>query len=180
MPMDACVAIDSNSLSYLVDAMNSGQQPTGDLCDQKISLLRVYLYRNEILYLVPTVESEYKRIKDEIRREIHDGISMVLLGDVLEADPTLLENRVCQYSIIHSGKKNNKDCQILAEAELGGCEYLLTYDFKFLARLKDKTQKITMITPSEFWELLNIPHGSNPVRVPHHTNPLSKQTWWIW
>lgn len=180
MPMDAWVAIDSMCLSYLVDAMASGKQPTGDLSDQKISLLRIYLYRNEILYLTPTVESEYKKIRDEIKKETHESISMILLGDVLKANLTLLDSKICQYSKFHSGKKNRDDCKILAEAELGVCKYLLTYDSDFLKRLKDKTHGITMTTPSEFWNLLNIPRGSAPIRAPHPTNPLSNQTWWIW
>jgi len=180
MPMIAYVAIDSNCLTYLVDAMYSCERPIDDLADQKIALLRIYLYRDEILYISSTVQSEYRKIRDASNKERHEGISNILLGDVPKSNPKTIEDRFCFYTNFHKGKKNKKDCRILAESELGDCQYLLTYDFKYLSRLKEKTEIIKMKTPVEFWSSLNIPKGAKPVRTPHPTNPLSNQTWWIW
>ena len=178
--MTSWVALDSNSLSYLVDVMSSGQKPNCSLADQKIALLRIYLYRNEVLFLPPTVAAEYKRIKDDALERKHSIVRDRLLIDVPKSDLVVLKSRISKYSEFHPGAKNRKDCQILAEAELGGCPYLLTYDSRFLSNLKGKTQKIRMLTPLEFWDSLNIPRGSQPRLKPHSTNPLSKETWWIW
>ena len=178
--MESLVAVDSNSLSYLVEAMMSGREPAGNLAKQKIALLRIYLYRTEILYMTPSVECEYKRIRESKRREMHDGAAMVLLGDIQISDYRKVKNRTSEYSKYHPGMKNRMDCRILAESELGGCEYLLTYDKEFLSRLKDKTHKIKMTTPIKFWESLNIPRGTKSIRAPHPTNPLSKEIWWRW
>lgn len=180
MPMNAYIAIDSNCLSYLVDAMYSCERPLDNLADQKIALLRTYLYRDEILFISSTVHSEYQKIKDALNKERHEGISDIVLDDVPESNPKAIEDRFYYYTNFHKGQKNKKDCRILAESELGGCRYLLTYDFKYLSRLKEKTETIKMKTPSEFWSLLNIPKGARPARTPSPTNPLSNQTWWIW
>jgi len=72
------------------------------------------------------------------------------------------------------------DCKILAEAEVGGCEYLLTYDQDFLRNLREKTYAIKMMTPTEFWQALNIQKGSKPAKIPYSKNQLSKETWWVW
>lgn len=177
--MDACVAIDSNCLTYIVDAMYSLERPVDNLSDQKIALLRTYLYR-DILCISATVQSEYRNIKDAFDKERHEAISSIVLGDVPEFDPNVIDDRFYFYTEFHKGKKNKMDCRILAESELGGCGYLLTYDFNYLSRLKEKTKTISMTTPVEFWSLLNVPKGTNPVRTPSTTNPLSNQTWWIW
>ena len=91
-----------------------------------------------------------------------------------------LEIRTGEYIQLHKGDRNHNDCRIVAEAELGGCEYLLTYDQALLANLADRTHGIRLLTPKVYWSSLNLPHGSEPVRLPHPTNPLSKETWWIW
>ena len=39
---------------------------------------------------------------------------------------------------------------------------------------------LELMTPTEFWNTLDIPHGMNPTYAPHPTNPLSGQTWWRW
>ncbi len=179
--MDSKVAIDSNCLSYLVDAIHLGRKPTGNQADEKIALFRIYLYRRETLRVPPAVKSEYERIKDKQYKELHDSIHMILLEDVfLSCDPEVLESCVQEYSVVHPGRKERIDCQIVAEAELGGCHYLLTYDYDLLSHLKGRTHRIELMTPTKFWNVLEIPHGMNPPYVPHPTNPYSKQTWWIW
>lgn len=180
MLINTDIAIDSNCHTYLVDAMYSCEQPVDKLANQKIALLRIYLYRNKILHISPTVKLEYQKIKETSKKERHDGVSNVLLGDVPKSDYKITENRFNFYANFYKGKKKENDCRILAESELGGCLYLLTYDFDFLKQLKEKTKSIKMRTPVEFWDSLNISKGSKPIRAPHPTNPLSKQTWWIW
>jgi len=174
------VSIESNALSYLVDAMMNGKKPVGNEADEKIALLRVYLYSDVILYVSPTVRAEFKKIKDEKKRSSHQEIADNLLEDILLSDHSLINARTKEYNKFHSGKTNEKDCKILAESEIGGCNLILTYDQDFYKKLHDKTHSIRMMKPSDFWDSLGIPQNSKPVIEPHSTNPLSKETWWKW
>lgn len=174
------VSIDSNALSYLVDVMMNGKKPFGNEAEEKMALLRAYLYRDDILYLPPTVRAEYEKIKDEKKRRAHQEITDILLGDCLESDHSLVKTRTTEYNKFHSGKNDEKDCKILAEAEIGGCDLILTYDQRFYKKLHNKTHNIKMIKPTDFWASLRIPKNSRLAREPHSTNPLSKETWWIW
>ena len=178
--MDEMVAVDSNCLSFLADAIFLGQKPKDNLADQKIALLRIFLYREEGLYEVPILKDEYERIKDENLKKAHNDVARYLLVNVPEVDQRILEDRIAEYSLIHKGEKNYKDCRILSEAELGGCDCLLTYDSTFLKRLKDKTHNISMIAPLQFWDYFKIPHNAKPKIGPHQTNPLAQQDWWKW
>lgn len=179
--MNSKVAIDSNCLSYLVDKIHFGHKPIGNQADKKIALLRIYLYRRETFRVPPAVESEYKRISNIEYKKLHNDTHSFLLEDVfLSCDPEVLGSRLQEYSVIHPGRKERTDCQIVAEAELGGCDYLLTYDYNLLSHLKGRTHRIGLKTPTEFWNALDIPHGMNPTYAPQSTNPLSKQTWWVW
>ncbi len=178
--MNSLVCIDSNAITYLVEAIMKGEKPIGDVADEKISLLRTYLYRNETLYISPTVKEEYEKIKNEIKRQNHQGIADILLSDISPPDITLVESRKSEYSKHHQGEKNKKDCKILAETELGGCNVFLTYDQALLINLRGKTHKMKLSEPSEYWNNIGIAKGTSPVRAPHATNPLSRETWWIW
>jgi hypothetical protein len=178
--MKTLICIDSNSLSFLIDAMTIGRKPDGEVAAEKIALLRIYLYRDEILCISPTVKAEYEKIKDEKNRRNHQDVADILLGDTQPSDLKAVELRSREYAKSHPGKRNEKDCRILAEAELGECAILLTYDLTFLNKLCYKTRSIKMMAPSEYWQKLNLPKGVQPVKEPYPTNPLSKETWWIW
>ena len=174
------VSIDSNALSYLVDAMMNGKNPVGNEADEKIALFRVFLYSDDYLYVSPTVRAEYKKIKEEKKRTNHQEIADNLLEDILVSNYSLINTRAKEYNKFHSGKINEKDCKILAESEIGVCNLILTYDQGFYKKLHDKTHSIKMMKPSDYWVSLGIPHNSKPVTEPHPTNPLSKKTWWRW
>jgi predicted nucleic acid-binding protein len=174
------VCIDSNCCSYLVDAMVKSVRPTGDVAGEKIALLRIYFYSNDTLYVSPTVKAEYEKMKNEGERRNHQGVVDILLGDIQPTAICTLESRIMEYAEYHTGKKNKTDCRILAETELGGGQILLTYDQDFLKRLRGRTHTVRMMTPSEFWSSLGLSKGIEPVKVPHPTNPLSSEKWWIW
>jgi predicted nucleic acid-binding protein len=171
------VCVDSNAMTYLVEAMSDGACPVGSVAAEKIALLRIYLYREDILYLSPTVKSEYQNIRDNLRRFHHEQMADILLDDITRVDSTAIEARKTEYLASHD---KEKDCRILAECELGGGNVLLTYDQKFLRRLQGKTRNISLSAPSEFWAKLAIPKGVRPSKILHSSNPLSKQTWWVW
>lgn len=72
------------------------------------------------------------------------------------------------------------DCRILAEAEELGFDVLLTYDNNFWKRLQNSSATTRLIKPSAYWAGLGVPRGAQPKTEPHHSNPLSSQSWWRW
>ena len=178
--MNSSVCIDSNCYTYLVQAMTDGGKPTIEPVDEKISIYRIYLYRNDILYITPTVRAEYQRIKDNSKLTNHQNVDEVLIGDIPLADSKAIHERFLEYTKVFEGNKNEKDCLILAEAELGKCDMLLTFDKSFLNALRDKTHTIKMHEPSVYWRSLGVQQGAPPVTAPRPTNPRSSETWWRW
>lgn len=174
------VCIDSNAVTYLLEAMATGKQPIDNLAAEKISLLRTYLYRDGTFCISPTVRAEYSKIRDDVRRKYHTDLGDFLLDDTVKPDSRVLEIRTSELARFHRGRRKLNDCRIVAEAELGGCKCLLTFDESLLKNLKCHTRGINLSTPSAFWSSLKVPQGSSPVKCPRPTNPLSKESWWIW
>lgn len=178
--MNDTVGIDSNTLTYLVESMDPGYNPTTDisnLADERISLLRIYLYGGVPYYIVPTVTKEYQKIKIKLKKDTHESLCKILLLDELWniAEDDLIA-RMTEITKYHN--KNN-DCRIVAEAELGGLKVLLTCDADIQKRLSSKA-KVNIMSPSDYWTNLSISHGSQPVFSPHNSNPLYGKSWWRW
>jgi predicted nucleic acid-binding protein len=173
------IAIDSNVLTYLLNASDPSYDPDADkslLRKDKISILRVFLYQSELLYLLPTVETEFMRISEINVRKKHQIMAIVNFNDVLRLDNTKIRSLKKIFKKFHT-KEN--DCQILAEAEVAGMSKLLTSDKTFIKKLKSQTN-IDILTPSDYWRSLGFPHRKPPARMPHNSNPLINKTWWKW
>ena len=174
------VGIDSNTLTYLIEAMDPNYDPCSDrsnLVNERIALLRIYLYGGIQFHVVPTVTAEYQKIKNKLKKETHESLCKILLFDepwnLSDGD---VNKKMEQYLEIHSGEN---DCRIVAEAELGSVSNLLTCDLDVLKHLQENIQT-ELITPSNYWTKLSIPLGQQPVFSPYDTNPLKNKTWWIW
>ncbi|MDL2124922.1 MAG: hypothetical protein LWX51_18030 [Deltaproteobacteria bacterium] len=172
------VAIDSNALTYLIESMEPNYFPSSDdpvLAIERISMLRIFLYAGLLFYVLPQVINEYAKIPKYDWRDIHKSTVGALLNDVqMELD----HHDVCQRKReLLSLHPKDKDCQILAEAEVIGISSLLTRDDDFIKRLSSYTV-VRILYPSEFWKSLNVTPGSNPKYMPAESNPLFGKTWW--
>ena len=58
-----------------------------------------------------------------------------------------------------------------------GLSVLLSFDSKFIAKLRSKTA-VSVVRPLDFWTSLNIPRGAKPVQHPRFDNPMAAQPWW--
>ncbi|MBL1142844.1 MAG: type II toxin-antitoxin system VapC family toxin [Proteobacteria bacterium] len=170
------VGLDSHCLSYLLDGIAGVSCPTDSLAQERISLLRIWFYRPGTFYITETVLAEVAQIRDIYRRELHDGFINSLFLDYPVRIRAEVKNRAKEFETYHP--KHN-DCLILAEAEELNLDILLSYDNDFLKRLSNVSEITRLMKPVDYWVSLNIPKGSQPVTVPHHTNPLSKETWWV-
>lgn len=171
------IGIDSQCLSYIIDAMDGVAEPTDGLACERKALLRLYLYMPGTFYVTPTVLIECAAIRHTDRRELHASFCNVLFDEVAGTREDEVQSLAAKYSAYHSGAN---DCRILAEAVHGGLNILATYDGNFISHLRFKETKLKLDKPSNVWESMSIPKGAKPDKQPHHTNPLSRESWWKW
>lgn len=174
------VGVDSNALTYLIEVVDPAYDPNLDksgLSDDRISMLRIFFYGGYTYYVLPTVLDEFKQIEDTLKRNAHESFCQVLTEHgIWDFDRHQIGKRVQELLPYHNRKR---DCQIVAEAELGGLDTLLTRDSNFLSRLTQKA-KLSLQSPHQFWKTLNIEPGSGRKISPHPSNPLVNKQWWIW
>lgn len=172
------VAIDSNALTYLIDAMKPDYMPLSDGPDlglERISMLRIFLYGGLSFYVLPQVMYEYQQIPEIEKRDIHQfTVDILLIETPMESCSNKVSQRKGELLLTHP---KDKDCQILAEAEILGISTLLTRDTNFIKRLASCTS-VRILRPSKFWKSLNVVPGSEPIYGPTESNPLFGKTWW--
>jgi predicted nucleic acid-binding protein len=179
------VGLDSNCLTFLLDCIANINEPIGQskekqlVADEQIALLRSWLYKPGAFafILTETVISEVARIRDVERHEFHKSFIRPLFLDYPVRNLAAVQARTEQFAAHHNGLS---DCRVLAEAEELGLNVVLTYDHKFRKHLSTISATTKLMTPSSYWTSLGIPKGATPVTAPHHTNPLSEQSWWRW
>lgn len=168
------VGLDSNCLSYVIDAIAGQVQPNGDLEAECVALVRIYLYGiDDTLWITPTVRTELEAIRDAQRRTLHASWASTIFGVFPLNDLDRVEVRAARLAQFHDAN----DARIVAEAEDIGLRVLLTRDRDLVTNLGDHTA-VHLRMPSEYWAELSIPVGAEPRRVPAKENPLAAQSWW--
>lgn len=168
------VALDSNCLSYIIDALTGVEQPKDALAAQKVALVRLWMYKPGTLWTLPTVKKEFERISDPVRRANHLSWTSVHFGVYPLTDPAGVDRRAASLRELHA---DDDDRHVLAEAEDIGAKVLLTFDTAFIDHLGAQA-KLQLVRPAEFWTALAIPAGTKPSKIPWPDNPLASQTWW--
>jgi predicted nucleic acid-binding protein len=172
------VAIDSNALTYLLEAMEPGYDPVADdsaLARERLAMIRSYLYAEQYFYVLPEVETEYRKIRHEDWRKAHESLVGTLLMEVFWVlDFSAVAHRKELFLKYHS---KISDCQLIAEAEVARMDVFLTKDDDLTRRLSTLT-KVHIVTPSLFWDEFKVAPGSTPKILPHPTNPLCCHVWW--
>ena len=78
------VGLDSNTVTYLRDAMWATDDPSADGTEagaERLAMLRAYLYGPADLCVTPTVVAEYSRIPDIDSKRFLESLGGVLLQD---------------------------------------------------------------------------------------------------
>ena len=104
-------------------------------------------------------------------------IAMVLVDEIVDLDVQEVDGLKNFYLKFHS---DADDCQIIAEAEAGEIDILLTYDTDLRLHLSGKLHNLRLMDAQEFWQGLRIPKGASPRILPRQGNPLREKTWWAW
>jgi len=174
---DQRVGLDSQCLSYVIDAANGVIEPTDSLADERKALLRAWFYGPGRFFVSETVLSECTRIRDTERRALHESFGEITYWGLPVRDAGAVAKRAAEFALLHP---KTSDCRILAEAEDLLLDTLLTFDEQLMKRLSPASSTVVLATPSSFWLGLGIPRGARPRSIPHLTNPLSGQSWWRW
>lgn len=176
--MNRTAALDSNALTYLLDAFAEGYLPRTDpdpIAPERLAMFQAFCYSGYQFWVSPTVRAEYLRIGNLAKRETHDRWARYHLHDVEPDVPdSILGSRVVVLQQRHS---DIDDCRILAEAEAVQADIVLTSDADFVADLHAATE-VLLMRPTEFLTSLNIAPNSPPCIRPAKGNPLAHETWW--
>jgi rRNA-processing protein FCF1 len=139
------IAIDSNALTYLINAMAPDYDPLNDMPlnkEERQAMLRIFLYQGIPFYILPQVMNEYNAISIYDWRNLHESTVGSLL---IEFRITNHENEIAQRRSEFLKYHNKyKDCQLTAEAERSGMDVLLTKDID----LKKNLSGIATISPN--------------------------------
>lgn len=154
------IAIDSNCLTYLYNSI----QPSFDIDRDpaKAEIIAIYkILLCVVLVVLPSVKNEMEKINNEAKHQGHWLLSHTLIRTIYNLDKAPILNRTEYYKQYHRGAKEGQDCQILAEAELGGMDFLLTNDTSFLGKLQNRSTSVFLLKPSVYFERLkvNSPNG---------------------
>jgi len=175
------VGLDSDALTFLVEAMSGEYDPATDsstVAAERLAMYRVFLYADHPLYLTPTVKRQYEAITVDRRRLLHWEVHRFLICDALgNVAPDPGDERIAYLRSLHSGLD---DCRIAAEAEQSGLTLLLSRDDRFFNNLNPVLNGLRIERPSVYWESLRVPRGSQPRIRPAPGNPLAAATWWGW
>ena len=174
--MNDKIAVDSQTLTYFIQCSEPGYDPLNDtqreLAEERKSIYHIFLRSND-LYVLPTVREEYMKISNMDFKNLHESTSTVNFTEIEITDNSKKEN--IKNKLIKKHKKEN-DCYAVAEAEIEGMDYFLTFDKDLKKNLKGETT-LKIVFPSEYWtylKSLNI----DTKKTPHESNPKSKEEWW--
>ena len=172
-------AIDSNVLTYFLEAFRGGYDPARDessLAAERVAVVRCFVYGDCSFWVSPTVKQECGRIERAEWAELHERVPLTLLQDMSpEVSEEELEARVSELGRHHP---NRRDCRVIAEAEAMLLHVLLTCDRDLAAHLGPRSA-LTILRPSQLWDSLGIREGSRPAIRPRFDHPLANETWWV-
>ena len=175
--LERMMGVDSNCLSFIIDALQGIEKPTDRLAEQRIALARTFFYTGQTFFTTPKVKSECENIPDPVRKAKHQSWMVTHFGTLPIRVPEDDISQLARY--FNQFHPKESDCMVLAEAEASQLDILLSFDFDFVDHLAGKSNVILM-KPLDYWNALGIRKGSPPKTVPHPTNPLIDQRWWRW
>ena len=75
---ESTVGLDSQCLSYLLDAVAEVQEPIDALAEERKALIRIWFYTPGTFYVSETVVKEVAAIRAADRREFHESFVRTL------------------------------------------------------------------------------------------------------
>ena len=166
-------------LNHLASAMYLGRFPesrTRDLRRQDVASFRIFLWTQLAIGKIATEEVE--ATPDPVLRAALMDIVRFHLHEVwIESYAQPAWKRRANELMEYHGKE--RDCLVVAEAEILGVDGLLTCDETLIQHLRHKA-KVDLIRPSDWWIRLGIQRGRRARTTPRPDNPLSQLKFWHW
>ena len=171
------IAVDSQTLTYLIQSAEPGYNPLNDsqrnVAKERESIFHIFL-RVDIMYVPPTVKKQYMEISKDIEfRNSHKIFNSIHFEDIDGINKTEVEELKNRFLISH---KKESDCYAVAEAEIGKMDYFLTFDKDLRNHLINET-KLKILFPSDYCKILKDLNIA-PRKIPRESNPKSKEAWW--
>lgn len=138
-------------------------------------MIRILLYGGLRCGILSQVLKEVGDISKEKWRDTHESTAGILFHEVV---PNWSNNDLkMRKEVLLKSHPKEKDCTLLAEAELASINVLLTRDEQFRNRL-NPISSVEIIFPSDFLESMDIQKKAAPKFSPLEPNPLSGKSWW--
>ena len=175
------VALDSNGLTYFLQANRGGDDPDGnpdaELANQRKALLLLWLYTDNPV-IVPTVARENQGIRDDEKRREHHRWTELHLHEVIEKwlDADQITARATELEAFH---RKPSDCRIVAECEgvkSVTIDALATFDRTLLRKLRERS-RVPIATPDECWRRAAVAPGTTPQVTLKPEHPLFGVPW---
>ena len=167
-------------VDYLIQAMDVGYNPATDpdniLAVERVAVFRLFLWAD--LIVTPTVLKQLAASKNSAWRDRLERLVLIHLPEaqIPASAFSAINDKVQNLQSFHC---DSLDCRILAEAESIGANTLLSFDHQLRRRLKAQTT-LSLCRPSDYWNWLAIRPGTRPKWAPALSNPISRETWWLW
>ena len=171
------IALDSNCLTYLINACKGTTGIDPSIAEEGLALIRIWFYLDDRYFISEQVLKECQPISDKDHRETHLAFANTTYFGLEPKAPDIVKSRAKHFFSIHQGKK---DCRVLAEAEDMGANILFSYDNSFIKKLGQCSDRVRIMRPSEYWKSAQLPRGIVPKLRPHDSNPLATMTFWRW
>jgi hypothetical protein len=168
------ISIDSNILTYLVEASDPDFKPEAEPNKEKVAALKILLYKGDFV-VTPEVAIEYNRIKNNFKKMEHFGFCSALISELTPSNQQL---RITAFEKAFAIHKAESDCRIFADTLALGISTLLCNDGIFQKKLAPLSPDLKIHKPSELINFLNIARGSRPIIEPEFSNPLFGKTFW--
>ena len=171
------VTLDSQCVTYLIDALTGMEKPERDLAEEKISLVQIFFYVASHYETTPEVVVEVNKISEPLKLATH--LSWIRTHFAprefwKDGQREIVRSRYKEFYPIH---KKEADCRILAQAEALEFSTLLSYDLAFVDNLSSRTN-INLLKPSEHWQSCRVERGAELKVGPHFSSPLLAKDWW--
>lgn len=171
--MDRRVALDVDVVRLLVDGLIWRGGPAPE--PEAVAVVRVYFYITNPL-VTPTVAAEVEQ-QNERRLSNWKSYHFEEIAAPEDFYRGCVKGMAERYIDYHP---DPRDCRVVAEAECAKVEALLTLNADLLRGLSGRTEVISVVRPSEYWQAAQVPRATSPRTPPAPGNPLLGADWWRW
>jgi len=158
-------------------AMQGSYHPDDDrdenLRDQRVAAYRLFLCAD--VAIAPTASTQIMNTPNQEKRKALDKLVSIHFLEPQIPEELLNRTRARAADLVqyHS---DERDCLIVAEAEILGFDAVVTFDRKMRRRLAERA-RVAILSPIEALDRIGIVKKS-PRKRPAQGNPNSQETWW--